>query len=95
MKTTVEPQDNDMAKKATQSKPSTTDLEKIIHKKIGAVPNLQTIQIVPLFEDRYRVNVRVFNDANATVKVSKIIASYFLKFENGKITGGDEITKIA
>ena len=93
MKTTVEPQDTDIAKK-TASKPATNDLEKIVQKRIGSIPNLQAIQIVPLFEDRYRVNIRVYNDSNATVKVSKIIASYFLKFENGKITGGDEIAKI-
>lgn len=73
-------------------KPNTIQLESLIAKAIGNVPNLQAIQVIHLFEDRYRVNVRVTRDDNLTVKVSKIAASFFVKYEEGEITGGDEIT---
>lgn len=70
-------------------------LEQLVSKLIGNVPNLQAIQCIPLFDDRYRVNVRVLRDGNNMVKVSKILASYFVIYADNKIVGGDPITALA
>ena len=69
-------------------------VEVLVLKALGTPPNLFKVQVVPLFENRYRVNVRVHVPSNLLVKVTKIAHSYYLILNEDGSLSGDEVKKV-
>jgi len=51
------------------------------------------VKATNLFDDWYRVNVRVVKEQKEMLQVTSISDSFFVRYFKGEITGGDEIVK--
>lgn len=59
--------------------------------KLGKPSNLAAVKATNVFDDWYRVNVRVVKEQKEMLQVTSISDSFFVKFLKGEIAGGDEI----
>jgi hypothetical protein len=89
MKLAKEPKEAPVEKKVR-----TFDLSSQVLEILGTPPNFHKVDSKHLFNNVYRVNVRVKSGLSNLVNVTKIAHSYFIfTDEEGNITKGDEITK--
>jgi len=69
------------------------ELAQIVLETLGKPNSLANVKATNLFEDWYRVNVRVVKEENEMLTITTISDSFFVRFSKGKIVGGDEIIK--
>jgi hypothetical protein len=69
------------------------ELAQIVLETLGKPNSLANIKATNLFDDWYRVNVRVVKEEKEMLAITTISDSFFVRFSKGKIVGGDEIIK--
>lgn len=60
---------------------------------LGKPQNLTGVKASMVWPNWYRVDVRVAKEKNGMIAVTKICDSFLVKYDSGKICGGDEINK--
>jgi len=71
------------------------DVAKAVIDKLGTPPSFSCIKANMVWENWYRVNIRVITDSNAMMPILKISDSFLVKFSNGILSTeiGDEIIR--
>lgn len=69
------------------------ELAQIVLETLGKPNSLANVKATNLFDDWYRVNVRVVKEEKEMLTITTISDSFFVRFSKGKIVGGDEIIK--
>lgn len=66
--------------------------DKVIQ-KLGKPTGLSGVRANLVWENWYRVNVRVVKEKKEMLQVTSISDSFLVKYKDGKLCGGDEIQK--
>lgn len=80
-----------MSKEKIQPLQHNEELAQSVLQKLGKPSNLAAVKAVNVFDDWYRVNVRVVKEQKDMLQVTSISDSFFVRYFKGEITGGDEI----
>jgi hypothetical protein len=79
-----------MAKK-TETPANSDHVSNLVMKKLGTPPDHFATQSVNIFNNYWRVNVRVKISDNKMITTTSISDSFLVKIEGNKITDGDLI----
>ncbi len=82
-----------MAKAKIEPLQHNEELAQLVLETLGTPNDLANVKATNLFDDWYRVNVRVVKEKKEMLAITTISDSFFVKFSKGKLVGGDEIVK--
>lgn len=82
-----------MPKKETELLQHNEEVASKVLEKLGKPSDLNCVRANMVWDNWYRVNVRVVKEKKAMLQVTCISDSFLVKFKDGNICGGDEIQK--
>jgi hypothetical protein len=82
-----------MAKKEIAILQHNEEVATKVLEQLGKPPNLAGIRANLVWENWYRVNVRVVKEKKDMLHVMSISDSFLVEFKDGKICGGDKIQR--
>jgi hypothetical protein len=82
-----------MAKKEIAILQHNEEVADKVLEKLGKPQGLSGVRANLVWENWYRVNVRVVKEKKEMLQVTSISDSFLVKFKDGNLCGGDEIQK--
>lgn len=82
-----------MSKKETQILQHNEEVAQAVLNQLGKPDNLSSVRANMVWDDWYRVNVRIVKEKKEMLQVTSISDSFLVKYVNNSLCGGDEIHK--
>ncbi len=82
-----------MSKKQLEVLQHNEEVAQAVLNLLGKPENLAGVRANMVWDDWYRVNVRVVKEKKEMLQVTSISDSFLVKFKNNSLCGGDEIQK--